>query len=444
LAYWPSELARIFWLSLLGVFVGLVVGHVTLVLLLVTAGYLAWYVINLVRLERWLRKGRTYRPPDSWGLWGEVFQGIQRLQKSSRKRKKRLVNLLNRFRESTNAMPDGAVVLTPEGEIEWWNDAAEDMFGLRYPKDVGLRITNLVRYPDFIDYIAKGDYTGSVEIPAPNDEERSLALYVVAYGNNQQLLMARDVTLMHRLEQMRADFVANVSHELRTPLTVINGFLETLADGDEDSVGQWRRSLQIMQQQALRMQNIVEDLLLLSRLEYGRDKLPDEPVAVPEFLSSLREEAELLSGDKAHVFEMDTDPELYLRGHTKELESAFTNLVSNAVRYTPAKGRIRIRWYEDAAGAHFEVRDTGVGIPREHLPRLTERFYRVDVARSREQGGTGLGLAIVKHVLKRHQAELHVDSEVGEGSTFRCDFPAEAVLHRSNIYRRFPSDAVAR
>lgn len=439
--YWSSELVRIFWLLLLGALVGLIFGQVTLAILLVLGGLLAWYLVNLARLERWLQKGKTYRPPDSWGLWGEVFHGIQRLQKSSRKRKKRLTNLLTRFRESTNAMPDGAVVLSSEGEIEWWNDAAEEMFGLRYPKDVNQRITNLVRHPAFIEYVARGDYTGNVEIPAPTDEDRSLALYIVAYGNNQQLLMARDVTLMRRLEQMRADFVANVSHELRTPLTVINGFLETLSDGDDKCTAQWRKSLQLMQQQSLRMQNIVEDLLLLSRLEYSRDKTPSALVAVPEILASLREEAVLLSGDKEHDISIEANTDLYLEGHAKELESAFSNIIANAVRYTPAKGKIHIRWYEDEAGAHFEVSDTGVGIPKEHLPRLTERFYRVDIARSREQGGTGLGLAIVKHVLKRHHAELRVDSVVGKGSTFTCDFPAEAIVRRSSVYPCHPRGA---
>jgi len=385
---WLSELGRFLWLAIAAVIVGLLVGNVILVLLIVTLGYLGWYMANLVRLDTWLRKGKTYVPPKSWGLWEEVFYGIHRLQKSSRKRKKRLVNLLNRFRESTNAMPDGAVVLGADDEIEWWNDAAEQLLDLHYPKDVGQRITNLVRHPAFTAYVQKGDYSGGVEIPAPDDEERVLDLHIIAYGNKQQLLMVRDVTLVRRLEQMRGDFVANVSHELRTPLTVINGFLETLVDSQDESTEQWRRSLVLMQQQALRMQNIVEDLLLLSRLEYGKEKRLSEPVMVPEMLSSLKEEAVLLSGERAHQISFEADPELCLRGNSKELESAFFNLIANAVRYTPDKGAIRIRWYEDDKGAHFEVRDTGVGIPKEHIPRLTERFYRVDVGRSRERGGT--------------------------------------------------------
>ncbi len=430
-----SEIGRILWLLAIAVIIGLVMGHIELALLITVSGLLVWYFTNLVKLNRWLSRGKTYTPPNSWGLWDEVFFGIHRLQKSSRKRKKRLVNLLNRFRESTNAMPDGAVVLSPEGEIEWWNDAAEHLLGLNYPKDVGQRVTNLVRHPDFIAYVRAGEYTDNVEIVSPLDESRYLSLYIVAYGKNQQLLMVRDITIVRRLEQMRGDFVANVSHELRTPLTVINGYLETMNDSDDECTRQWQRSLQLMQQQALRMQNIVEDLLLLSRLEYGKDRNKYEPVAVPEMLASLCEEAALLSGDKKHHIDMDCDQSVYLRGNTKELESAFSNLVSNAVRYTPAGGSIHLRWYIDDKGAHYEVHDTGVGIPAQHIPRLTERFYRVDVARSREQGGTGLGLAIVKHVLKRHDAELRIESEVGKGSVFACDFPRSRVLRRDEIYK---------
>ncbi len=429
-----SEIGRILWLLAIAVIAGLLAGHLQFALLVTVSGLLVWYFINLARLNRWLIWGKTYSLPGSWGLWDEVFFGIHRLQKGSRKRKKRLVNLLSRFRESTNAMPDGAVVLSPRGEIEWWNDAAGHLLDLHYPKDVGQRITNLLRHPDFIAYVRQAVYTDTVEMVSPLDETRYLSMYIVAYGRNQQLLMVHDITLVRRLEQMRGDFVANVSHELRTPLTVINGYLETMNDSDDDYTCQWRRSLQLMQQQALRMQNIVEDLLLLSRLEYDKERHKDEPVAVPEMLASLREDAVSLSGDKQHHIDIECEPSVYLHGNSKELESAFTNLVANAVRYTPAGGSIHLRWYKDEKGAHYEVQDTGVGIPTQDIPRLTERFYRVDVARSREQGGTGLGLAIVKHVLKRHDAALRIESRFGKGSVFVCDFPPSRVMHRDDVH----------
>jgi two-component system phosphate regulon sensor histidine kinase PhoR len=318
------------------------------------------------------------------------------------------------------------VVLGAANDIEWWNDAATRVLGLRYPQDTGQPITNLVRHPDFHQLLEGEDFSRTAQFPAPSRDNVMLAVSIIPYGNNQRLMVARDITRLHLLEQMRRDFIANVSHELRTPLTVIMGYVETLQDGDDECARQWARELQAMQQQSSRMQHIVSDLLLLSRLETDQGRREEQEVDVPAMLEMLREDALVLSQGK-HTIALEAERALWLKGSRNELRSAFSNLIYNAVRYTPDGGPIDIRWYRDDAGAHFEVQDTGIGVAPQHIPRLTERFYRVDVGRSREMGGTGLGLAIVKHVLMRHDAELRVESEVGKGSTFAFDFPPALV-----------------
>ena len=288
-------------------------------------------------------------------------------------------------------------------------------------------IAHLLRYPPFLDYLSQRQPTrDAVELPAPVDSSRVLSARFVAYGKKQRLLLATDISQFRRLEQVRRDFVANVSHELRTPLTVITGYLETLLDSDHPGLEPWRQPLRGMGQQAGRMLHLIEDLLLLARLEAPKERLPGKPVAVPKLLADIVEEAQALSSDQGHDITLEADPKLWLIGVEKELHSAFSNLVINAVRYTPAGGRIAIRWFTDPMGAHLEVADNGEGIAAHHLPRLTERFYRVNRHRSRGSGGTGLGLSIVKHILNNHGAQLHITSEVGVGSVFRCDFPSTA------------------
>ncbi|KPK56455.1 MAG: histidine kinase [Thiotrichales bacterium SG8_50] len=421
---------------------GAVVGYPTWGLVLALAAYLVWHVRNLYKLMRWLERGKKFPPPEAGGLWGEVVSLIHNLQQRNRKRKKRLVKMLNRFRESTDALPDGTIVLDEQGTIDWWNSAAADLVGLNYPQDAHQRVVNLIRHPVFAEFLAKRDFSRSVEIPSPLNEERTLAMHVVAYGHKQYLLTIRDVTVRRQLEQIRSDFVANVSHELRTPLTVLSGYLEALGDGAEQDHAQVQKSMRVMQQQTRRMQHIVEDLLLLSRLENVNDAVVYECISVPEMLTLIREQAVGLSGDKGHNIELECDDNLWLRGEPKRIESAFSNLVANAVRYTPTGGDIHIRWFENEAGAHFQVQDTGVGIPAKHIPRLTERFYRVDVGRSRELGGTGLGLAIVKHVLNRHGATLEVASELERGSVFTCHFPPELILRRDEVALKPDQDLV--
>ncbi|MGD8643965.1 MAG: phosphate regulon sensor histidine kinase PhoR, partial [Chromatiales bacterium] len=293
------------------------------------------------------------------------------------------------------------------------------------------RISNLIRDPGFVNYLREGDFSGALEVWSPVDPDMRLSLRMVPFGNKQSLLIARDVTHVVRLEQMRRDFVGNVSHELRTPLTVITGYLEALTDGEHVDPEDSQASLLQMKIQAERMRRIVQDLLMLTRLETG-DQGPrqDSAVAIPAIASAIEEDARILSGEQGHRITLEAEAGLWLSGNPEELHSALSNLVSNAVRYTPPGGEIVIRWFADEQGAHFQVQDDGIGIEARHIPRLTERFYRVNTDRSRASGGTGLGLAIVKHVLQRHDARLRVESEPGVGSLFSCDFPSTRIVRK--------------
>jgi two-component system phosphate regulon sensor histidine kinase PhoR len=429
LDHWIAEIWRLGVLVAAGLVLGLLADHVAAGLLLATTVYLARHLRNLYRLDQWLRSRKSSEPAEVGGVWEEVFHGIYQMQRRNRSHKRRLANLLNRFRDATAAMPDGTVVFKESGEIEWFNSAAARLLNL-HGRDIGQRIDNLFRHPDFLAYLSTGNYTQPLVLQSPEDKQVTLLIHVVPYGDQQRLLIARDITRIMRLEQVRRDFVANVSHELRTPLTVVMGFLETMADADDLDPLHWKRSIDLMRAQTTRMQLIVEQLLLLSRLETEPGNQRREVVAIPAMLAAIREEATVLSGDKRQTITLECDNDVWLRGNGEELRSALSNLVFNAVQYTPAEGKIAMRWNVDDQGAHFSVTDTGIGIPAHHIPRLTERFYRVDAGRSREVGGTGLGLAIVKHVLQRHNATLHIESVVNEGSTFRCDFPSALVAKK--------------
>ncbi len=424
---WWQEAWRATGLLLVAVLIGALIDRVGAVLFVVAAGYLVWHVRNLYLLERWLRTGAGPQPESARGVWGEVHFQLYRMRQRHRRRKRTISGYLNRFREFTRALPDATVVVRPSGEIEWFNDAAERLLGLRTPQDVGQRIVNLVRHPTFTQFMLAKKFHEAVEFVSPVDEHVRLSLRVVPAGSEQLLLVARDVTRLYRLEQTRRDFVANVSHELRTPLTVLAGFLENLREAPDVSAEERAHALALMSEQTVRMQHIVDDLLLLSRLEAEERPTRREIVDVPGLLQSMQAEADSMSGGR-HRINIEAESGLLLRGDGAELRSAFTNLVSNAVRYTPEGGTITLRWRRDENGACFEVQDTGAGIAPHHLPRLSERFYRVDAGRSRQTGGTGLGLAIVKHVLERHNARLTIASRVGAGSTFACHFPGEVVV----------------
>ena len=318
-------------------------------------------------------------------------------------------------------------MLDSEGNLEWWNRAAETLLGLKTPQDGGQPVTNLVRHPRFKEYFDQENYLEPLEIPSPISDRLRIQLYITRYGNNEHLMLVRDVTRIHQLEQMRKDFVANVSHELRTPLTVIAGYLETLLDNVEDVNPRWKRALQQMQQQGGRMQTLLNDLLLLAKLEATDYPSDNHPVAIDSLLQSIKGDAQALSGQRNQRITLEAQPGLRLKGSEAELRSAFSNLVFNAVKYTQDEGNIRIRWWGDEQGAHLSVQDSGIGIDAKHLPRLTERFYRVDSSRASNTGGTGLGLAIVKHVLLRHRGRLEISSVPGHGSTFTCHFAAVQV-----------------
>lgn len=422
---WQSEFQRIAGLLLFGLILGALFGNIALGLLLVLIAYLAWHLYNLFRLMRWLRESKTFQPPEASGIWDYAFEQIFRLQQRNRKRKHNLRSLLKRFHKITVALPDATVELRPgSDEIEWWNSAASKYLGFQYPRDSGQRVSNLIRNPLFLAHLSCEDPQREIEMVSPIDEDVTLRVRIIPYSKNRRLLVARDVTRILRLERTRQDFVANVSHELRTPLTVLTGYLETLFDSEQNN-DELNAQLSSMRSQAERMNRIVNDLMLLSRLESEEPQGDRNTVVVEKLIRNIADHGRELSGNSRHEITLDVDTSLCIKGHESELYSAFSNLVFNAVRYTPAGGHIRISWQEVDHELVFAVKDSGVGIAAFHIPRLTQRFYRIDTGRSRATGGTGLGLAIVKHVLLRHEGHLKIDSEPGKGSTFACHFPGD-------------------
>ncbi|MCQ4302504.1 PAS domain-containing sensor histidine kinase [Stutzerimonas frequens] len=422
---WQGALVRRLLLLLGGcLLLGLITGEYAWALVIGLSGYLVWTLRQLLRLQRWLRRSDPDEPPpDSAGIWGDVFDNLYQLQRRDLRLRGQLQSIIDRVQGSTAALKDAVIMLDSDGNLEWWNLAANRLLGLKKPQDSGHPITNLVRHPAFKEYFDSGSYDQPLELASPVDDRIRLQFNITRYGNREHLLLVRDVTRLHQLEQMRKDFVANVSHELRTPLTVIAGYLETMLESAEAVSPRWLRALQQMNQQAGRMQHLLNDLLLLARLEASSRPADSQPVAVGLLLQSIVSDARALSGARGHLISLDAAPELQLKGSETELRSAFSNLVFNAVKYTPDGGTIHVRWWSDEAGAHLSVEDSGIGIEQKHLPRLTERFYRVDSSRASSTGGTGLGLAIVKHVLLRHQGRLDITSIPGRGSCFSCHFP---------------------
>ena len=431
---WHSTLIRHLLLLVTGcLLIGLVTGYYGWSLAAGVALYLGWTLKQLLRLHDWLRNHQPDEaPPDGYGLWGEVFDSIYHLQRRDQRVRGRLQAVIDRVQESTAALKDAVVMLDSDGNLEWWNRAAETLLGLKTPQDSGQPVTNLVRHPRFKEYFEQDSYAEPLDIPSPVNDHLRIQLYITRYGNNEHLMLVRDVTRLHQLEQMRKDFIANVSHELRTPLTVICGYLETLLDNVDDVNPRWKRPLSQMQQQGERMQTLLNDLLLLAKLEATDYPSDNQPVPIDSLLRTIKNDAQALSGQRNQTITLDVEADIALKGSETELRSAFSNLVFNAVKYTQDGGSIRIRWWADGSGAHLSVQDSGVGIDNKHLPRLTERFYRVDSSRNASTGGTGLGLAIVKHVLLRHRARLEISSVLGHGSTFTCHFPPVQVTKSVN------------
>ncbi len=390
------------------------------------AGLLGRERRRLRELHRWAAQPRPGDPPEAAGIWGEVFDHLHRHRRTNLRRRRQLAELIVRQRRAAQALPYGVTVLDGGFRLEWCNRAAREHIGLDPQRDRGQPVANFVRAPEFAHYLQAGDFSRPLRLEHAAVRRRTLELQLVPFGQAEYLLLSHDVTGSERLEAMRRDFVANVSHELRTPLTVLLGFLETIRDLRLEPQ-RIRDYVTLMLPQAERMKRLVEDLLALSELEHAGTPAPAERIALRPLLERVRADAETLSGGR-HRITLAIEGEYDLAGAESEILSAFANLASNAVRYTPDGGEIRLRWRADGTGAEFSVEDTGIGIEPEHLPRLTERFYRVDRGRSRESGGTGLGLAIVKHALARHGASLEIESTPGKGSRFSARFPATRLL----------------
>jgi len=392
-----------------------------------------WMVLHhtrhIVALERWLQLS-DHTPgsiPAGSGAWDDVFAHLARYVRQHSQSRELLSLALERMRSVTSAMPDGIVILDEHDRIEWCNPVAEQHLGINLTLDAGQQITYLVRQIPFVEYLAARQFSNPLILKQTRQHGMIVSLQLVPYGYNQKLLISRDITRFEKIETMRRDFIANVSHELRTPPTVIGGFLETLSADENVNNGFNKRALALMTEQTTRMQRLIEDLLILSRLENEQSKASEKTVNVVSLLNDVLQDAESLSSGR-HQIKLNITTHDQLLGSEQELRSAFGNLISNAIRYTPDKGEITINWEKRAGQGVFFVQDSGIGIESEHIPRLTERFYRVDSSRSRETGGTGLGLAIVKHVLNRHEARLEITSTVGKGSRFTVWFPAKRLL----------------
>ncbi len=398
---------------------------VLLVLLVTMVGHAR----QLYSLTEWLKTPKIETIPEAEGIWGEVYSRLYKMVKRHKQTKQDLATELLNIEQATAAFPEGVVSLNGGNRIEWCNPLAEHHFGINAKRDIMQDITYLVRQPEFIDYLHAANYTEPLVMKPARHDDMILSVKLVAYGVDKHLLISRDVTQWERVETIRRDFVANVSHELRTPLTVVNGFVENLQDMPDLSHDKIRRALDLMADQTKRMDSLVADLLTLSRLENEQSPLRAESIDMAELLQAVYQDGKMLSAGR-HQHSLDMSGPALMSGNYDELRSAFGNLVSNAVRYTPEGGTIRLCWTERDGHAVFSVQDSGIGIEAQHIPRLTERFYRVDRSRSRETGGTGLGLAIVNCIAQRHQAKLDILSEDGRGSTFALVFPASRLEAR--------------
>lgn len=428
---WSRYLRQIF-AGLAGTtLVGFIFGQPLSGLLVGLAIYLWWTLVQSRRLFQWLvSPSTTDEPPHSVGLWGDIFDNLHKLQRTHLLTQDRLRSQINRVQESTNAMRDGVIMTNARGAMEWWNGSAEYLLGFKPNKDRGQYIHNLIRNPIFKAYFDARDYREPLEIHSPAKPHIRLQLQISLFGDDDRLIVAKDVTRLYQLEQMRRDFVGNVSHEMRTPLTVISGYLETLVDHGSELPPKWRRAINTMAAQSSRMESLITDLILLSKIETGEHTLDNALTDVEALVGQICHDARVLSGDRNHTITLQIKDRRLLKGDESQLRSAFSNLIFNAVKYTPASGKIVVSWSTNRDGAHLSVKDSGIGIDPVHIPRLTERFYRADPSRHKDTGGTGLGLAIVKHVLINHDGNLEIKSRIGEGSEFICHFPRERLVER--------------
>ncbi len=421
-------LLRLATLAVVGAIVGFFFGTVPALWLVIVGlvGLLAIHMSYASRLAAWLEAPKLDAIPNGWGLWTDVFARLYRQRRATEINERRLLENEERFRRTISALPEGIVLADASLQIDWCNPVAEEHLGIRLTADHGLRVTNLVRDPEFINYMTSAHFEAPLVFRPLSRPGIALEVRVVDFEPSRSIIITRDITQRERVDAVRRDFIANVSHELRTPLTVVTGFLEMLLDAQPDDAATRQHHLGLMHEQAQRMTRLVEDLLTLSRLESRESLVTDDVVDIRQLVREVGDEARVLSNGR-HRVEVES-PSAFVRGSRDELRSAFGNLVSNAIRYTPDGGQIVVRWVESGGEGRFEVEDTGIGIAPEHLARLTERFYRVDKSRSRETGGTGLGLAIAKHVLLRHDGRLDIHSEIGKGSTFSAVIPGERLI----------------
>ncbi len=418
---WYRVLLRHAAVLLGGALIGGLYDSIVIGLLVAVFLMLLWHLYNLYLMERWLLAGKQAPWAEGNGLWSQLFSRIQAIYDSRDSHQVKWRRLVKELRASVKVFPDGGVVLGADNEIIRCNRVARRLLGLKKKRDRGIRIDNLLRHPDFVAFLEHGDSQASVEIPAPENPELWLSCRLIPYGIGQKLLLVRDISRIVKVDRMRQNFVANASHELRSPLTVITGYLDSMSD-DQSFPGEWRSPLADMQEQTARMEALVNDLMQLSMLESAETSGLDKIVDLPEMLKSAKSEFLSRLGERVSI-DLQLSSETRLRGETQEIQSVINNLLSNAIRYTPEAGVITLSWEADKTGGRLSVSDTGVGIPPEDIPRVTERFYRADSGRTRDQGGTGLGLAIVKHILIRHDARLDIQSELGKGSRFTCCFP---------------------
>jgi two-component system phosphate regulon sensor histidine kinase PhoR len=434
-----GHIRSLFWALLSLIILGLIIDELAWVLVIGLFSYLIWTTVQSIRLHRWLHSQQNEQSiPQSYGLWGDLFEGIYQLQYQNKHTQNHLKSLVNRVQMSTNALQDVVIMTNSEGAMEWWNFAAGELLGFRADTDRGQLVTNLIRNPAFKRYFESKDYLEPLDIHSPINNKIKLRIRITLFGQEERLVFAQDITRISRLEQMRKDFVSNVSHDLRTPLTVLKGYIETFQDSPDLPI-KWQGPLNSMSVQTQKMESLIHDLLLLAKFETADLSHAKELVDIENLLRLVCHDAQVLSGKKQHQISLcfndkvldlsyrentsGSNERIYILGEERQLYSAISNLVFNAVKYTPEQGEIRLVWWQDLTGFHLSVRDKGVGFDPIHIPHLTERFYRTDPSRDNTTGGSGLGLAIVKHVLINHKASLEIHSKEGEGSEFICHFP---------------------
>ena len=422
---WRSELNRLLIILLIALLVGLLIQRPTLAILAALTYYCGHNLFQLRKLALWANSQRqTSAPPESSGIWGGIFDSFYRLQRQERLASDYLKSIINKAQESSAALEIAVVLINKQGTLDWWNSASEQLLGIRYPNDRNQAVTNLIRDPRFAEYFHHENYSSTLRLEALGVSARTLEFQIALFGEHEKLMLVRDVTQLHRLESMRRDFVGNVSHELGTPITVIKGYLETLIDHFDELPQRWHKPIEQMRSQSQRMENIVRDLLVLTSIETRATAKHEDSVDAGELIAEISSDTQALIAEKKHRFIVDCPAGIKISGQRSELYSAISNLVINAVKYTPEGGSITIRGELVEGDLRVSVADNGIGIDLQHIPRLTERFYRIDPSRSAETGGTGLGLAIVKHILVRHDGELLIESTLGSGSTFTVRLPA--------------------